>query len=143
MSMDDETSTNDSVKQRPAEEPKSPEIRVSTQHCTREDLGFDCLLYEPEGGLLRVEPPFVVSIVNGRSLCTGSDEAKSVWWKIEGSDPGPLRPGETVSHTMTANEETLELYYATCGPHEADSHGIPDPGTTPRVTINLIKVRGL
>lgn len=141
MSTDDETSTDDGVKQRPAEEPKfpeSPEIRVSTQYCMVEG----CRLGEPESGPLRVRPPFEVSITNAREDCIGNN--KTVWWKVA-STFRFLSPGETASHAMAddVEEETLELYYENCDPVEPDSHGIPDPGTTPRVTINLIKRRDL
>jgi hypothetical protein len=140
MNEYDEMSTNDDVKQRPARESTAPEIRVSTAYCVPRGPEIDCELAEPASGSLRVEPPFVVLIVNDRDDCVGPD--RKVTWKI-GSALGTLQTGQTASHTMIGNEETLELSYHNCCLFDGEPPGTPEPPTTPRVTINLIKSRNV
>jgi hypothetical protein len=140
MSTNDEMGTNDDAKQRLVVESKNPQIRVRTEYCMLQSFEFDCMLDEPASGSLRVEPPFVVSIVNDRDECSGRD--RKVEWKI-GSALRTLQPGETASHTMLDVMETLELFYDNCRLLAPGSPGAPEPPTTPRVTINLIKSRNV
>ncbi len=116
---------------------KTATVCVSTLEC---DPIEGCTLSDPSGGDRNIPSPFKVKIMNDRDDCMGTETETKLYWSIVDGPSGTLRAGQCHTHPMTHDVEKLQLYYSECQEEWPWPDPMP-PGTTPRITINLTKVR--